>query len=40
VAGAGFDSLFDSDLAAPSDEPLLEADSVDSDEDFFEDEDE
>jgi hypothetical protein len=39
VAGAGFDSVFDSDLAGPSDEPLVEAEPVDS-EDFFEDEDE
>jgi hypothetical protein len=36
-AGAGLDSVFDSGLAAPSDEPLLEAASADS-EDFFEEE--
>jgi hypothetical protein len=40
-AGAGLGSVFDSDLAAPSDEPLLEAASVDSEafsEAFFDDE--
>jgi hypothetical protein len=41
AAGAGFDGVFDSDFAAPSDEPLLEAASVDSvafSEAFFDDE--